>query len=196
MDCIKTGQLIVKRRKELGLTQIALAQLLCVSDKTISKWERGAGCPDITLIRKLAEVLEVNTSELLSGEIIENNYIGGNMKRIKFYVCETCGNVISSTNDVTLSCCGGKKLEALEAHTEIDEAHMPQIEVIEDDLFVTFNHPMTKAHTISFVAYVTFDKLHLMKLYPEQNPEVRFCKRGRGTLYVYCTEHGLWAKRI
>lgn len=195
MDSIKTGQLIMKRRKEKQMTQLELANKLNVSDKTISKWERGQGCPDIAYIKDLASILEVNVTEILSGEIIENTNMGGNMKRIKFYACPTCGNVITSTNEVLINCCG-QRLEPLQAVKESDEAHTPEIEMIEDDLYVTFKHEMTKEHYLSFVAYVTYDKVLLMKLYPEQNPEVRFFKKGRGTLYTYCSQHGLWQKQI
>lgn len=57
MDTRKTGQLIAARRKELGLTQKQLAGQLNVSDRAVSKWERGAGFPDIALLEPLADVL-------------------------------------------------------------------------------------------------------------------------------------------
>ena len=68
MDQIKTGKFIAFLRKEKGLTQIALADRLDISDKTISKWERGAGLPDVSLMLPLCEILEISVNELLSGE--------------------------------------------------------------------------------------------------------------------------------
>ncbi|MGL4362582.1 MAG: helix-turn-helix domain-containing protein [Cellulosilyticaceae bacterium] len=190
MNAIQMGVLIRKRRQEKQLTQLELARILNISDKTVSKWERGMGYPDITIVPVLAAALEVNASELLTGEQIDTTNNGGNMKKIKFYVCETCKNVVTSTNEIVLSCCG-QKLTALKKIKDVDSSHQANVELVEDDLFITFNHPMEKTHFISFVAYVTMDRLYLIKLYPEQNPEVRFPKRGRGSLYMYCTEEGL-----
>ena len=59
MDPIKTGELIRALRMELGMTQQQLAQRLHVGDKAVSKWERGAGCPDVSLLPSLAEALGV-----------------------------------------------------------------------------------------------------------------------------------------
>lgn len=68
MDQIKTGKFISVLRKEKELTQMQLAHILGVSDKTISKWERGAGLPEVSLMMPLCEVLEINVNELLTGE--------------------------------------------------------------------------------------------------------------------------------
>ena len=53
MDCSKVGNLIYTLRTEKGMTQKALANAMNISDRTISKWERGAGCPDVSLLREL-----------------------------------------------------------------------------------------------------------------------------------------------
>lgn len=68
MDQIKTGKFISTLRKERELTQIQLADIIGISDKTISKWERGAGLPDVSLMMPLCETLEISVNELLSGE--------------------------------------------------------------------------------------------------------------------------------
>lgn len=195
MDSIKTGKLIIKNRKEKNMTQKELADKLNVSDKTISKWERGLGCPDIASINDLAETLGVNVTEILSGETFINGNSNGNMNKTKFYVCSKCENVITSTNDLILNCCG-QKLVALKLNDKIDNKHLPIIEFIEDDIFITVNHEMSKKHYISFVAYVTTDKLMISKLYPEQNAELRFKRNGHGIIYVFCNQHGLLAKLI
>lgn len=67
MDALETGRFIAQRRKELGLTQKALAQQLHVTDKAVSKWERGAGLPDINTIEPLAAALEVSVLSLMQG---------------------------------------------------------------------------------------------------------------------------------
>lgn len=68
MDQIRTGNFISALRKAKGLTQMQLAAILGISDKTISKWERGAGLPDVPLMMPLCEALEISVNELLTGE--------------------------------------------------------------------------------------------------------------------------------
>ena len=68
MDNKRTGTLIAARRQELGLTQRELAERLNVSDRTVSKWERGAGFPDVSLLEPLADALELSILELIHGE--------------------------------------------------------------------------------------------------------------------------------
>ena len=68
MDLKTTGEFIKKQRKELGLTQIELADKLLVSEKTISKWECGNGFPDTSLILPLCKELNMTANELLSGK--------------------------------------------------------------------------------------------------------------------------------
>ena len=68
MDARKTGALITARRKALGLTQKELAERLTVSDKAVSKWETGAGYPEVTMLPLLAATLGITVDELLAGE--------------------------------------------------------------------------------------------------------------------------------
>ena len=196
MNPEKIGSLIFQLRKEKNITQKQLGEKLGLSDKTISKWERGLGCPDISLLRDISKIFNVNIEKILLGDLQENDINGGNMKRIKFYVCPNCGNVINSTGDGDFSCCG-RKLEALVPKV-MDENHSINIEEVENDYYVEINHEMTKDHFISFVAYVTYDRVLLIKLYPEQSPTVRFprlCgKFERGKFYMYCNQHGLLMK--
>ncbi len=70
MDNKKTGALIAERRRALGLTQAALAERLHVTDKAVSKWERGLCAPGVDLLMPLSEVLGVSVTELLTGEVI------------------------------------------------------------------------------------------------------------------------------
>ena len=194
MDTYITGTTIKKLREAKGITQQHLAQEIGVSDKAVSKWETAKGLPDITLIEPLAKVLGVSVMELISGDTVINKNISANMLRTKFYVCPVCGNVIHSTGNTLVSCCG-ITLPALEAE-ETDEEHTINIEPVEDEKFITVKHEMTKSHYISFIAYVTSDKIHFVKLYPEGNAETRMQFRGRGFLYIYCNRHGLMKKKI
>lgn len=194
MDTYITGTTIKKLREAKGITQQQLAQEIGVSDKAVSKWETAKGLPDITLIEPLAKALGVSVMELISGDTVINKNISANMLRTKFYVCPVCGNVIHSTGNTLVSCCG-ITLPALEAE-ETDEEHTVNIEPVEDEKFITVKHEMTKSHYISFIAYVTSDKIHSVKLYPEGNAETRMQFRGRGFLYIYCNRHGLMKKKI
>lgn len=69
MDSEKFGKLIKELRKQKKLTQKELGEKLHITDKAISKWERGLSIPDITMINKLAEIFEISVSELISGNI-------------------------------------------------------------------------------------------------------------------------------
>ena len=72
MDLNKTGKFIAEQRKAKELTQVKLAELLNVSEKTISKWECGNGFPDTSLILPLCEALGITANELLSGRSLSN----------------------------------------------------------------------------------------------------------------------------
>ena len=93
-----------------------------------------------------------------------------------------------------ISCCG-ITLPPLEAG-QPDEEHQINCEKIEDEYFISSQHPMTKEHYISFVAFCTGERFDFVKLYPEGNMEVRFFTRRHGILYWYCNHHGLFMKRI
>jgi len=194
MDNYITGAAIKRLREEKGLTQSALADEIGVSDKTVSKWETAKGLPDISLLEPLSRALGVSVMELMSGDTVINKNISANMMRSKFYVCPICGNVIHSMGDAAISCCG-IMLPPLEAE-DIDDAHEIIIENVEDEHFITVRHDMTKKHFISFMAYVTSDRMQFVKLYPEGNAETRMSLRGRGYLYIFCNRHGMMKKRI
>ena len=70
MDQIKIGKFIAEQRKSVGLTQMQLAERLNITDKAISKWERGLSMPDTSIMLELCDILKINVNELLSGEKI------------------------------------------------------------------------------------------------------------------------------
>ena len=194
MDTYITGTTIKRLREAKGLIQSELADIIGVSSKAVSKWETAKGLPDISLIEPLACALGVSVMELMSGETVMNKNISCNMLRTKIYVCPICGNIIHSTGNAVVSCCG-ITLPALEAE-EVDDNHNISIEPVEDEYFITVDHDMIKSHYISFLAYVTSDSFRMVKLYPEGNAETRFQLRGSGYLYLYCNKHGLMRKKI
>ena len=193
MNTYVTGNTIKQLREGRGLTQAELAEKIGVSSKTISKWETAKGLPDITLLQPLAQALGISVIELMNGEQITNRNVSANLLRGKFCVCPLCGNVLHSTGSALVSCCG-ITLPPLEPE-EPEGEHSILIENVEDEHFVTIPHPMTKAHYISFVAFVTCDRVQLVKLYPEGNPQTRLQLRGMGHLYWYCNRHGLFRRR-
>lgn len=194
MDCKKVGQLICGLRWEKGYTQKQLADRLHISDRTISKWERGLGCPDVSLLHELSDLLGTNIEKILTGDLEPNRTDGGNMKRIQFYTCPTCGNILTATANAEVTCCGRKLLPL--AAQPADEAHHLDVELIEDDFYITFFHEMCKSHFLNFVALVGYDRLILVRLYPEQGGEVRLPKARRGQLYFGCSQHGLFVTSI
>ena len=194
MDNYITGATIKRLREAKEITQTQLAEKIGVSSKTVSKWETAKGLPDITLIEPLSQALGVSVIELMSGDTVTNKNVSSNILRSRFYVCPICGNIIRTTGDALISCCG-ITLPALEAD-ETDEAHEIKIEKVEDEYFVSIDHEMEKTHFISFIAHLTSDKVNFIKLYPEGNAEARFPLRGRGYLYIYCNKHGLMKKKI
>lgn len=194
MNTYVTGPTIRQLREGRNLTQAELAEQIGVSSKTVSKWETSKGLPDISLLQPLAQALGISLIELMNGEPITNRNVSGNMLRCSFYVCPICGNVIHSTGNTVVSCCG-VTLPALEPE-EADDGHPVTLENVEDEQFVTVRHPMTKQHFISFLAFVTSDRIQLVKLYPEGNAQTRFQLRGMGYLYYYCNRHGLYRRKL
>lgn len=194
MNTYVTSTTIRALREKRNLTQAELAGRIGVSSKTISKWETAKGLPDVSLLQPLAQALNISLIELMNGEHIINKNISANLLRSKFHVCPLCGNVIHSTGNAVISCCG-ITLPPLEAE-ETDRSHTITMTAVEDEYFVSIDHPMTKDHFISFMAFVTCDQIQLIKLYPEGNAEVRLPRRGMGILYWYCNRHGLFKQKL
>ena len=194
MVLLKTGKLIAQLRHEKGLTQKDVASALGVCAKTVSKWETGHGFPDISLVSGLSQIFQVDISKLISGEMPQIKPEAGNVKRTKFYVCEKCKNLLTSVGCAEIVCCG-RKLSPLTAK-KADDAHKLTIEKTEDDFYITFSHPMTKEHYISFFSYVRFDRVLTVRLYPEQGGELRFPQMRGGNMYYYCNNHGLFEIKI
>ena len=210
MDKYVTGAVIRRLRENKKMTQEELAEKIFVSSKAVSKWETGQGFPDISLMEPLAKALDISVIELLSGEDVRNRNRSSNVSRAKFYVCPVCGNVIQSIGEAVISCCGITLPPAIpepaddaralpdpadEARTTpepADDAHFMNVEIVEDEYYVTLDHPMTKDHYISFIAALSDQGIQFVKLYPEGNAEARFKRNRVEKLYAYCNRHGLF----
>ena len=114
--------------------------------------------------------------------------------RAKFYVCPICGNVIYSTGEAVISCCG-ITLMPLEAEAA-DEDHPVSIERIEDEYYVRIAHEMTKTHSISFIAALKDNGCEIKKLYPESEAEACFKISRTKSLCFYCNRHGLFTVKV
>lgn len=194
MDQVKTGELIRLLRQKQGLTQLALAGQIGVSDKAVSKWERGCGAPDIALLPALSAALKVDTAALLKGDLDVNARSNGNLKKLRCYVCPDCGNILFATDTAGISCCG-HQLTALKP-ARPDDAHRLNITVSYGEWYLTSAHEMTREHAVSFVAFVNGDTLTVKKLYPEWGLEVRLPFLAHGSLLWYCNRHGLFEQGV
>ena len=88
IDMQKFGSFLITLRKEKNLTQKELGERLFVSDKTVSKWERGQSIPNVSLLIPIADLLDVTVMELLKGERIQNDTIQNKRKwRLAYYIC-------------------------------------------------------------------------------------------------------------
>jgi len=190
MNQYVTGAVIKALREKNRMTQAELAQKLCVSDKTISKWETAKGYPDVSLLEPIAKTFGISITELISGTPMNNANVSANMMRSKFYVCPVCGNVIHTMGEAAINC-HGVLLTPLEAE-ESDEHHKIFIEKNEDEYYVRIEHDMTKHHYISFVAAISPDRIQMVKLYPEGNAEARFKISGVRRFLFYCNRDGLY----
>ena len=188
MDRYVTGAVIRSLRERNHLTQDELASKIHVSGKAVSKWETGQGFPDVSLLEPLAEALHISVIELLSGADVRNRNRAANMLRTRFYVCPVCGNVIQAAGETVVSCCG-ITLPPLEPE-DPDDAHAIRAEIVEDEYYVTVDHPMTKDHYISFLAALSDQQIQFVKLYPEGPAEARFKMNRVKILYAYCNRHG------
>ena len=189
MDYEGLGAELRKLRWEKGWTQKEVADLLGVTDKAVSKWERGLGYPDVTYLPLLAEIFQVDLICLLQGDLGPGEQEGGNMKKLKYYVCPTCGGLHMCSGRAEVICCG-RKLSPLEPK-KAEEGERLTVEEVENDWFITGNCPMRKDDYISFVALATGEQLFVIRQYPEWDLQVRIPGRRHGMLLWYGEKQGL-----
>ena len=151
------------------------------------KNQDGSVCYIIGVLKSIRKTLQKNNGDTVHVIITDRIF---NMLRIKLHVCPICGNVIQSTGEAIISCCG-IVLPPLEADPEDDEHHLC-VERVEDEYYVTIPHEMSKEHYISFILALKNDGCEIRKLYPEGNAEARFKINGIKCFYYYCNRHGLF----
>ncbi|MBQ4101513.1 MAG: desulfoferrodoxin [Oscillospiraceae bacterium] len=126
------------------------------------------------------------------------------MKETRFFVCETCGNIIGMihASGVPVFCCGKKMTELVPGTVEASaEKHIPVVEVGENSVKVCVGsvlHPMAEEHHISWV-YLQTDRGGQRKvLTPGSDPVVNFALQDEKpvAVYAYCNLHGLWKAEI
>lgn len=118
-----------------------------------------------------------------------NNFINSNLIKAKFYICPECGNVNICTKNVQISCCGHNLNESVPQKAN-DESCL-KAEAIEDEWFISSSHPMEKDNYISFVSFITGDKIQFIKQYPEWDMQLRIQRREHGVLLWYSKQNGL-----
>ena len=188
MDYQKIGLMIRKLRTDKHLTQAELAELLHVSNKTVSKWECGSGCPEVSMFPALSKVLDVDFAALFSGETAEKPTDSGNLRKLQFYICPNCGNLITSTSDAAVSCCGKVLLpqRLQRAGEEI------KVQLIDREYQISSDHEMSREHYITFLALRSSEQILLRKLYPEWDLELHMPYIPGAMLIWHCNQHGLF----
>ena len=183
------GNRLCTLRKKAKLSQTELGNLLHVTNKAVSKWECGNGCPDVSLLAELSAVFGTDVQTLLSGSINKNESEKGNMKKLKFYVCRKCGNIITATSDATVTCCGN--ILSAEEPRKAEDNEKLKTEDIGGEWYVSSDHPMTKDHYISFAAFLNDSSVMMFRQYPEWGMQFTMPLYRSGRLVWYCTQCGL-----
>ena len=142
----------------------------------------------------MSEIFGTDIEALLSGEINKNEMENGDMKKLRFYVCRDCGNIITATSDAAVSCCGNK-LTALEPRPANDNERL-RVEDIGGEWYITSDHEMTKEHHISFVAYVSDSSVMMFRQYPEWSVDIDLPMFRSGRLMWYCDKCGLLCQEL
>lgn len=142
----------------------------------------------------ISRLFEIDMQTLLGGELNRNALLNGNMKKMKFYVCPDCGNLMTSMSDLSVSCCGRQRHALTPQKATAEE--MLKIQIVDNDYVISSEHEMIKTHYITFVALVTSDTVMVKKLYPEWDLQVHIPVFAHGRLLWYCNQHGLFYQDI
>lgn len=109
---------------------------------------------------------------------------------MKFYVCPICGNVIITTENNPVTCCG-QKLNGQEVKKS-EGKHRLIVENQKEKIHLTSEHGMTKEHHLNFIAYGKDNQYVIVKLEKETPVDVTLSKIEDGEIYFGCNQHGVW----
>lgn len=188
MNSTQIGRLIRQLRLEKGMTQAELAGILHVSNKTVSKWECGSGCPELSIFPALSAALDVNFSALFCGKICKKVKDSGNLRRLQYYICPQCGNLVTATSSAGVSCCG----RPLPPQTPQRAGEELSVEPIGREYRISSGHEMCREHYITFVALCSSEQILLRKLYPEWDLQLWLPYIPGAVLIWHCSQHGLF----
>ncbi len=107
LDLLKTGSFILEMRKNKGLTQKQLADMVGVSDKAVSRWETGKGLPDTSIMPELCKALDINVNELLSGERLNAEAYSGKAEEIMVNLVKDVQNNSKARKSETIGLVAG-----------------------------------------------------------------------------------------
>ena len=116
--------------------------------------------------------------------------------------CMSCGALVKVLEDCTcdgcgIKCCGEEMKELLPNSVDAAvEKHVPNYEVIGDEIKVTVNHVMEPEHYIEWISLIKDNKEITVKFNAEENPKAVFPYIKGATIYSYCNKHGLWKKEV
>ena len=151
----------------------------------------GAGLPDAGLLPELSRILKIPAEQFLSGELPANRKDVRNMKRIRFYRCPQCGNLLTSTNEAHISCCGRSLSPLLPRKAEGE--HFFQAKRSDGEWYLTTAHPMKKEPFLTFAAWVD---LPCPALSGTERIPTAPCLQGRGALLRLQLRDGLFTETL
>ena len=124
------------------------------------------------------------------------------MKELVIKKCLKCGALVEVLKDCTCDNCGikccGEEMKKLEPNTqeEVAEKHIPQYEIVDNEIIVKVNHVMEEEHYIEWIAMACNNKIGKKILLPNETAVVTFPYIKGSSVYCYCNKHGLWKKTI
>lgn len=175
MEQNKIGKFISVMRKQIGLTQRELGDIIGVSDKTVSKWECGNGIPEVSLMMPICEALRINLNELYSGEkLTDADY--------KMKAEENMMNLVKEKEEIKKNIVGGNVLgEATNVDLNVNLAHSTNIEfwnTIGSEFLGSTSLP-------SYGGFITEEKLNLLGNLANKKVLEIGCGNGHSLKYVF-----------
>ncbi|MFR3752081.1 MAG: XRE family transcriptional regulator [Enterocloster sp.] len=191
MDCSKSENRFIPEQKKGMTRRRPWPRHEHQRQDYFQMWNAAPDAPDVSLLYgNFLTFLGKNIGKILLGDLEPNKKDGGNMKRIK--LCMPCLRKCNIQHRH-----GGNLLLRQEIKCPESQARGPfpqrVCKSVRAIITSLLEHDMEKQHYITFMAYAVYDRVLLMKLYPEQAAQVRFPRSGHGVLYICCNSHGLFS---